>query len=274
VHHLLWLSSSRIGALQGSDLTLHEFTITTNDPDHSFESFLFLGFGSTVKLSSTNLAFLQSICCELWNQELYDQLFDSIESHLTCDNVFDRMKFLIETNHSYESEVVFCSSHLFELDSSRLCQLPYNVFCSIISHESLQLRDEDSLYELINNQFCVDSRYATLFESVRFEYLSTQSMLSFIGLINTSFTVLTFPIWEALNHRLSLSVSPTLQNDRIHEKFNSICCSFVEGSPLNSIISYLTRKYGGHICDYGIVSITASSVGSLQNWPLRTVALV
>jgi hypothetical protein len=62
--------SPRIATLQGSDPTLCEFTITTNDPDHYFESFLFLGFGSTVKITSTNSAFFQSICCELWNREL------------------------------------------------------------------------------------------------------------------------------------------------------------------------------------------------------------
>jgi hypothetical protein len=113
-------------------------------------------------------------------------------------------------------------------------------------------------------QFCVDSRYSNFFESVRFEYLSTKSILSFIGLINSSFQVLTFSIWEALSRRLSLSVSPTLWNDRIHEMFNTICCSFVEGSPLIGIISYLTRKCGGHICDRGIVSIDASSANSPQ----------
>jgi hypothetical protein len=54
--------------------------------------------------------------------------------------------------------------------------------------------------------------------------------------------------------------------------FNTICCSFVEGSPLNGIVSYPTWKCGGHICDHGIVSIDASSVNDPQNWPLRNVA--
>jgi hypothetical protein len=182
------------------------------------------------------------------------------------------LKFLIATEHSYESEVVFCSSHLFELDLSQLCELPYEVFCSIISHKSLQLRDEDSLYELIKSQFCLDSRYSHLFEHIRFEYVSDESILSFIGLINTSFDILTFTIWEALSHRLSLSVSPTLPNDRIIEMVHSQDCSFAEGSPLNGIISYLTRKYNCHVGDRGIVSITASSVADSQNWPLRNVA--
>jgi hypothetical protein len=97
----------RIAALQGNDPTLREFMITTNDPFHYFESFLFLGFGSTMKIASTNSTFFRSICCELWNQELYDQLFDCFENHHMCDNVFDQLKFLIATNHSYELEIVF-----------------------------------------------------------------------------------------------------------------------------------------------------------------------
>jgi hypothetical protein len=59
--------SPRIAALQGSDPTFREFTITMNDPCHYFECFLFLGFGSTVKIASTNSTFFRSICCELWN---------------------------------------------------------------------------------------------------------------------------------------------------------------------------------------------------------------
>jgi hypothetical protein len=77
-------------------------------------------------------------------------------------------------------------------------------FCSIISHKSLKVRDEDSLYELIKKQYCVDSRYSNFFEFVRFEYLSAKSMFSFIELINKSFQVLAFAVWEALNRRLSL----------------------------------------------------------------------
>jgi hypothetical protein len=145
-------------------------------------------------------------------------------------------------------------------------------FCSIISHKSLKVQDEDSLYELIKKQYCVDSRYSHLFEIVRFEYLSAKPMFSFIELINKSFQVLAFAVWEALNRRLSLPIFPAFRNDRIHDMLNSICCSFVEGSPLNGIISYLTRKCGGHICVRGIVSINASSVAEPQSYPLRNVA--
>jgi hypothetical protein len=60
-----------------------------------------------MKIPLTNSTFFWSICCELWNREFYDQLFDCIEGHLTCDNIFDRLKFLIATNHSSKSEIIF-----------------------------------------------------------------------------------------------------------------------------------------------------------------------
>jgi hypothetical protein len=99
-------------------------------------------------------------------------------------------------------------------------------------------------------------------------------MRLFIEIIDESFDVLTIGLWVSVCCRLSLSVSPTHQNDRFVESLLSTAhnCPFAEGSPLEGIISYLTRKCGGHIGDRGIVSISASSVNSPTNYPLRNVA--
>jgi hypothetical protein len=95
-------------------------------------------------------------------------------------------------------------------------------------------------------------------------------MISFVELINQSFNILTKRIWTALCHRLSLSVSPKQLSDRITDLFlyEKHSCSFTEGSPFDGIISYLTRKFGGHVADRGVVSINASSVhGSSLHLP-------
>jgi hypothetical protein len=44
-----------------------------------------------------------------------------------------------------------------------------------------------------------------------------------------------------------------------------------ETSCLNGIISYLTNEFGGNVIDRNIVSITASSLGNVQSYPLRSV---
>jgi hypothetical protein len=175
------------------------------------------------------------------------------------------MQFLFEIHGTYEREVEFCSSHFFELETSRLRELNLEVVSEIISHELLKLGDEDSFYELMKNLVCEESRYSSLFEYVRFEYLSCESICLFIEMIGTSFEFLTFPIWEALCYRLALPVSPKTSNDRVVKSLNSVICSFDAGSPLNGIISYLTKKFGGHVEDRGVVSVSASSAHNPQS---------
>jgi hypothetical protein len=177
-------------------------------------------------------------------------------------------------NESCEREIEFCSSHFYEIDLKSIFSMSIELISNIISKESLQLKDEESLYEIISSKSKEneDSQFLSLFGFVRFEYLSTKSIESFISLINSSFDFLTFPIWRSLCHRLSLSVSIDFSNPRFHEKFSSVVCPFVETSNLDGIISYLTKRFGGHVIDRNIVSITASSVGSPQCYPVRHVA--
>jgi hypothetical protein len=82
------------------------------------------------------------------------------------------------------------------------------------------------------------------------------AMSSFIQLMTESFDHFTFPIWCSLCSRLSLS--------------NSIDCS--SDRNLDGILSYLTKRFGGHVIDRDIVSITASAVAYPQDYPLRQVA--
>jgi hypothetical protein len=100
-------------------------------------------------------------------------------------------------------------------------------------------------------------------------------MNSFISHINESFDLLTFPIWHSLCSRLSLSVSPErpeFSNDRFFERSSSVVCEIDVNSPQSGIISYLTKRFGGNVIDRNIVSITASSIGDPQSYPLRHVA--
>jgi hypothetical protein len=154
--------------------------------------------------------------------------------------------------------------------------MPIDIISNILSKKSLQLKDEESLYEIISSKSKQneDSQFFSLFAYVRFEYLSTTSMKSFIEMINSSFDFLTFPIWRSLCHRLSLSVSTDFSNDRFHDKFSSVVCRFDSNSnsKQDGIISYLTKRFGGHVIDRNLVSITASSVADPQSCPLRHVA--
>jgi hypothetical protein len=200
------------------------------------------------------------------------QIVGRFEDDLTVLNVLDRIQFLFPAGDPCDPEIEFCSSHFFELDSTAVSRLPFEIFSSVISKDSIRLKDEESLYEMIVSHQIEDSRFYSLFEHVRFEYLSTKSIQSFIELINQSFDLLTFPIWQSLSHRLSLSVPADFWCDRFCGKYSSVVCPFVTTSNLDGIISYLTKRFGGHVIDRNIVSITASSIGNAQSHPLRYVA--
>jgi hypothetical protein len=133
---------------------------------------------------------------------------------------------------------------------------------------------EDSFYETIRDCFDRDSRYFSLFEHIRYEYLSAASIKSFICLINESFDFLSFAIWKSLSRRLSLSVSVSFPSERYHSLRHSISCPYstTKSDKLDGIISYLTRKHSCHVLVSNIISITASSVGDAQSYPLRHVA--
>jgi hypothetical protein len=193
---------------------------------------------------------------------------------LTISTVIDRLRFLHGIESDYERELSFISSHFFEIDKSTICSLPFEVFCGVISNSSIQLKDEDSFYEMIRDCFDRDSRYFALFEYVRYEYLSTKSIKSFICLIDESFDLLSFAIWKSLSHRLLLSVSTSFPSKRFSFQNDSISCPYstTNSDNLNGIISYLTRKHSCHVLDSNVISITASSVGDAQNYPLRHVA--
>jgi hypothetical protein len=250
--------SPRICDLQKKDPTLREFHIETKDPTHLFEKLLEVCYGSSFRVCES-ISFFGSIFNELWNRELYEQISDS---DLTIFNVVDRIKFLSSMNESCEREIEFCSSHFSEIDLTSIFSIPFEILSNIISKESLQLNDEESLYEIISSKQNEDSRFFSLFEYVRFEYLSTKSMESFIELMKESFDFLTFPVWRSLCHRLSLSVSIDFSIDRFQNKSSSIVCRFEPNSPQDGIISYLTKQFGGHVIDRNIVSITATSSGS------------
>jgi hypothetical protein len=82
-------------------------------------------------------------------------LFGKFESEPTIVNAFDRIKFLISMNESCEREIEFCASHFYEIDLTSIFSMQFE----IISNESLQMKDEESLYEIISLKQNENSRF-------------------------------------------------------------------------------------------------------------------
>jgi hypothetical protein len=207
--------SPRIHGILASDPTVRHFVIATNDPFGDFKRFLDLGEGLDLTMTKPNLGFYRSICLELWNRELFNSLFGASGDYLSCQNVADRLAFLVKTDEPYDTEIAFCAAHFFEIDLGRLAELDLPVIWSILAHPDLKLSNEDSLYDFVRGLCKTDMIHASLFECIRFDYLSSESINSFIEIVDSSFDILTFPVWAAVSARIALSALPRAPNDRL-----------------------------------------------------------
>jgi hypothetical protein len=251
--------SPRICRLQTNDPTIREFRIETPDPNEDFERILSLCSGCRLSISGCE-AFVHRVSVELWNREVYEEIHGKLSDALSIENVVDRIGFLFSIGADYAAEVEFSAKHFYELEMK---DLPFEVIMGIISDESLVLKDEDSLYWLIHDRYVQERQFFSLFEHVRFEYLSSECIESFMKLTNeSSFDLMTLGIWRSVCGRLSFPISPASPAGR-----------FAFPSPVEGIISYLTTKHGGHVMDCGTVSITASGIAYAERHPIRNLAI-
>jgi hypothetical protein len=246
--------SRRISNYRRNDCTISEIEIESKDASNCFAKFISLGFGSSVSFELSDYAFIRSICIELESIELYESLFLRSEE-LSEQNVIERLKCCELIGCSCENEIEFAASHFFVFDESSISELSVSMILKIMGEKSLKLKSEDSLYKMISSLISTDSCYSVLLECVEYEYLSRDSIESFINIICESFEFLTLEVWHHLRSRLISGPSSSLSGRCDGQVFE-----YREGSSFDGIISFLTRQHGGNIHDLGIVSVTSSSV--------------
>jgi hypothetical protein len=189
-----------VARIRSIDPSSTEFFIDTPDPDHEFSSFLSLACGTTIKVTQGAHPFFRSIARELGNQEICHRLaghFDSLTS--TVESVA-------------QGEVLECSisgmaSRFWALSHKQLSQIPLEILCHILGHESLQLSSEDSLCDFISSNLSGNPSYSALFRFVRFENLSPDCIGRFLSFISDGFGGIDNQIWSALSSRFVLSAN-------------------------------------------------------------------
>jgi hypothetical protein len=164
------------------------------------------------------------------------------------------MKSLEEMSANYGSEVEFLASHLFEISSSDICELSFEIVDQVLRSEKLQIDSEESIYEIISKRISSDVRYFDLLELIRFEFVSQDCFREYLELVSNSFEYFTFSHWISLQSRLLLPV-------QLKSSINRLATgrlSFEPSSPLSEIINHLISRFGGNVHDRGAVNITAN----------------
>jgi hypothetical protein len=156
--------SPRITSLRSQDITIDEFPIEIEDPDHHFEALLSVGFGGEFPMSGNELSFIRSVCGELWNYELFEQTFHQKEGEITEEELKARIEFLSGVDGSCGSDVSVVASHFHEFSVSDFDHLSPSILELILSDKSLVVRDEDSVFDVVHRLASADISYFGLLE--------------------------------------------------------------------------------------------------------------
>jgi hypothetical protein len=194
------------------------------------------------------------------NGELLFEIYEVIEGAITRDNVLKRLFRRIRFQSAFGAEISFISSHFGDFTISELSSLESPILCEILSSRDLRVPSEDFLYERVWSLVSSEGKPFSLLEFVRFEFLSREVIARFVSDSASRVSESTSSVWSSLGRRLILAVSPEAPNDHLSIQETRICPR--DGSSLDGIISHLTRKFGGHVGDTGVVGITLSSENS------------
>ena len=255
------------------------------DPFYSFYTFkdsaLFSAFeslvlslraGEALQVGTSNWGALLGLSQDLENSELLSLLIGMIKPEsLSLEDaiVLLRDGIALGTAVSAQLEKLrdFVARHFYKVKKEVLDNLDLETAQFLLSSPSLQVEDEDSLYDFVRSRSAQDLRFASLFEFVYFKYLSVNRIENVSSFVSENLLEnISSGIWRQICRRLILEAKANETNPRATLKF------VYNGSYHGGIIEHLQRECGGNVHDKGIVNVTASSVVSSDYLPKSVVS--
>ena len=215
------------------------------------------------------------ILLELENSELFYWLLRFTDKDsLTCETAIILLRAEAEHGIGFSDQSINCrdfvASHFHEIEKEILEGLDLETAQLVLSSPSLQIEDEDSLYDWIKHRADADLRFASLLEFVYIEYLSVDRIEDFASFVRGNLLECISPgIWRQICARL-IRYSPPKRSPRatLGRLRNFTYCS---ERPLDGIIAYLTHQCGGNVHHKGVVNVTASSINGTSCTPTNAV---
>ena len=280
------------------DETVNEFNIKTrvnlksNDKIDYFKEFLDLSSYEKVDLDENRKNYFSEYFLHLGNFEEYFRINARYYKDITSANAVEYLininqfhsqiskefKFEAYSNFNVFSErenhklINFISQNFESINKERMMSLSLETIEQIISNESLQLFDEDSLLLFILNLYEKDVKYSPLFEYVIFSNVQEETLSKFINVF--SMENMNDSIWKSIIARLLPEKYRSEKVDKNRYKNrNSIDLNRViqyhsnisvfdhkEGNDFNGILRHLTKETKGNIHDNGTIEITSNSI--------------
>ena len=230
--------------------------------------------GQRLHVDKSNFEGLVRVSCELESEEIFSSMLGMVD--LGALDVDEALKILMIKGVAAQcDELVKAVAEKFhELSEESLAAIDLGTATALLSHPSLRVRDEDSLYEFVSRRARDDTAFVCLFEFLYFEYLSEDRVKEFASFARDALLGnLNAVVWDRICKRLVQSVplkgNPRrVEPERIGQEF-----AYDASRPLDGIIAHLTRECGGNVHERGVVDVSAINIHSSGYEPKNVVDL-
>ena len=203
--------------------------------------------GKPLDIDKSNFEELVQVSYELENDEILSSLltlaYFDIEKALCmvrCGTLGSRCEALVN----------YVAAHFHEISDEGLRAMDVDTARLLLSHKSLRIQSEDTLYDFVRSRAQCDCRFVCLFEFVCFEYLSDNRIKDFVSFVNGQILAeFNMDIWHRISRRLMQSgtqkgTRAASMEERGPEPPLSEFAYQAE-RPLDGIIAYLQRTCRG-----------------------------
>lgn len=281
-----------ISRLHQSDPTIQMFKFDDLTPDKKNEFYdltrdivtsetisllnqLSSGFSVDIDYDQTlKLKFLSVI---LGNEELFSKLNEAYPQEFTEDNL-DMYLNQIEIYYhfskyspdfNFSNLIDYISSYFYSINQDSFLKLPRKIQYAIISNSHLQIKNEDSLFDIIL-QIINDEKEQrkedesidniSFLEQIEFTELSEEKLREFLDIYD--FNEMTNSMWQKLFQCFFNHFNKKQNRIKNQHSIKKEIFEYIENktNQFEGIIHYLTEKYGGNVDEKGIVKVTSSSV--------------
>lgn len=153
---------------------------------------------------------------------------------------------------NFKEEIEFIASHFSEICDNRkeeMFQLQLSTLHLILSDPKLFLNDEDQLLIFVNELYRKDDRFRSLYETVYFERVTSESISSFLDEFDMS--DLTNETWQRLSNRLKQEIKMETSSSEDHSKtrykMKGTSLPFTTNNEFKGIVNHLRTKSNGNI---------------------------
>ena len=139
-------------------------------------------------------------------------------------------------------KVLFIASHFYEMDFESIASLELCELEQVLSHESLRLRDENSLVDTIDKLCEIDDEYCSLFRQVEIGYVDLDRLNTYLCRVYPDH--LDYGIWENVCWRLR-EFDPELRmmaHETNRERFLTLVCCLLMMSHSKELLRNLAKN--------------------------------